>query len=67
MLCNCNAEIEEENMNLFRENYNIKSLIKQPTCFKNHFKPTCIDLILAYVPDMFKVHVYKRQDCLIFI
>ena len=39
------VEIEEANMKSFCENYNLKSLIKQPTCYKNPNKPTCIDLI----------------------
>ena len=35
-----NVEIEEENMESFCENYNLKSLIKQLTCYKNPNKPT---------------------------
>ena len=49
-----NVEIEEANMKSFCENYNLKSLIKQPTCYKNPNKPTCIDLILTNVPRMFQ-------------
>ena len=41
-------------MKSFCENYNLKSLIKQPTCYKNPNKPTCIDLILTNVPRMFQ-------------
>ena len=37
------VEIEEANMKWFCENYNLKSLIKQPTCYNNPNKPTCID------------------------
>ena len=47
-------EIEETNMKSFCENYNLKSLTKQPTCYKNPNKPTCIDLILTNVPRMFQ-------------
>ena len=47
-------EIEEANMKSFCENCNLKSLIKQPTCYKNPNKPTCIDLILTNVPRMFQ-------------
>ena len=43
-----NVEIEEANMKSFCENYNLKSLIKQPTCYKNPNKPT----ILTNVPRM---------------
>ena len=40
-------------MQSFCESYNLKSLIKQPTCYKNPDKPTCIDLILTNFPRMF--------------
>ena len=49
-----NVEIEEANMKSVCENYNLKSLIKQPSCYKNPNKPTCIDLILTKVPRMFQ-------------
>ena len=47
-------EIEEANMKSFCENYNLKSLIKEPTSYKNPNKPTFIDLILTNVPRMFQ-------------
>ena len=47
-------EIEEANMKSFCENYNLKSLIKQPPCYKNPNKPSCIDLILTSVPRTFQ-------------
>ena len=50
-----NVEIEEANMKSFCKNYNLKSLIKQPTCYKNPNKPKCIDLILTNVPRMFQI------------
>ena len=34
-------------MQSFCDNYSLKSLIRQPTCYKNFEKPTCIDLILT--------------------
>ena len=49
-----NVEIEEANMKSFCENYNLKSLTKQTTCYKNSNKPTCIDLILTNVPCIFQ-------------
>ena len=52
-----NAEIEEANVKSFCENYNLKSLIKQPTCYNNPNKPTCIDLILTTFHACFKVHM----------
>ena len=48
-----NVEIEKEDIKSFCENYNLKSLIKQPTCYKSPNKPTCIDLILTNVPRIF--------------
>ena len=47
-------EIKEANMISFYENYNLKIPIKQPTCYKNFQKPTCIELILINVPRMFQ-------------
>ena len=47
-------EVEEANVKLLCENYNLKSLTKQPTCYKNPNKSTCIDLILTNVPCMFQ-------------
>ena len=34
-------------MSEFCENYNLKNLVKEPTCFKNPLNPSCIDLILT--------------------
>ena len=45
ILSDFSMEIEEANMKPFGENCNLKSLIKQPTCYKNPNKPTYIDLI----------------------
>ena len=42
-----NSEICEKDMNQFCDLYNLKSLIKEPTCFKNRNNPTCIDLMLT--------------------
>ena len=41
-------------MQSFCESYNLKSLIKQPTCYKDPDKPTFIDLILTNVLRMFQ-------------
>ena len=48
-----NVKIEEANMKFFCENYNLKSLIKQPTCYKTPNKLTRTGLILTKVPRMF--------------
>ena len=37
----------------FCESYNLKSLIKQPTCFKTPKNPSCIDLFLTNRPRRF--------------
>ena len=42
-----NAEICEDEMQLFCTSYNLKNLVDKPTCFKNIDTPTCIDLILT--------------------
>ena len=42
-----NAEINLECMKLFCETYDLSSLIKVPTCYRNPEKPSCIDLILT--------------------
>ena len=49
-----NAGIEETTMKSFCESYNLTSLIKQPTCFKNPEKPSCIDLTLTNRPKSFQ-------------
>ena len=41
-------------MKCFCDNYNLKSLIKQPTCYKNPDNPTCIDLLLTNAPRNFQ-------------
>ena len=35
----------------------LKSLINEPTCFKNTEKLTCIDLILTYRPTYFQLSI----------
>ena len=54
ILCDFNVRIEEEHMKAFRDNYNLTSLIKQPTCHKNPNNPMCIDLILSNTPRNFQ-------------
>ena len=47
-----NVEIDDPKMQTFCEVYNFKSLIKQPTCYKNPVKPPCIDLMLTNIPNV---------------
>ena len=42
-----NSEISEEAMNDFSQMYNLKNLIKEPTCFKNPNNPSSIDIMLT--------------------
>ena len=49
-----NVEIDDPKMQTFCEVYNFKSLIKQPTCYKNPIKSSCIDLMLTNFPRMFQ-------------
>ena len=49
-----NAEISDSHMNSFCAIYHLKSLIKQPTFYKNPEKPSCIDLILTNSPRQFQ-------------
>ena len=49
-----NVGIDEQHMKAFCDNYNLTSLIKQPTCYKNLSNPTCIDLILSNTPRSFQ-------------
>ena len=42
-----NSEVIEFSMSQFCETFNLKNLVKEPTCFKNPINPSCIDLILT--------------------
>ena len=47
LLGDFNAEVTEDAMAEFCRLFNLKSLIKVPTCYKNLDNPSCIDLILT--------------------
>ena len=49
-----NVSIEENFMKNLCDINCIKDLIKEPTCFKNPGKPTCIDFILTNRPNLFQ-------------
>ena len=40
-----NSEIKEPSMKDFCDTYNLKNLIKDPTCFKHPLNPSSIDVI----------------------
>ena len=42
-----NSEMNEDAMHVFCATYNLKNLVKIPTCFKNADNPSCIDLMLT--------------------
>ena len=49
-----NSESKESAMIDFCQAYNMENLINSFTCYKNHNKPTCIDLMLTNKPRFFK-------------
>ena len=54
LLGDFNVEVNDNHMKSFCENYGLKNLIKQPTCYKNPSNPTCIYLILTNVHRSFQ-------------
>ena len=49
-----NVTDDEYHMKFFCENYGLKNLIRQTTCYKNPSNPVCIDLVLTNVPRSFQ-------------
>ena len=49
-----NVEAKEKSISDFMSTYNLKSLVKQKTCFKNPDNPSCINLILTNSPRSFQ-------------
>ena len=54
LLGDFNVEVNDNYMKFFCGNYGLKNLIKPPACYKNPSNPTCIDLILAILPQSFQ-------------
>ena len=48
-----NSKMTESAMENYCGTYHLDNLIKDSTCFKNHDKPSCIDLILTNFPKSF--------------
>ena len=45
------SEISEMAVSEFCETYNLQNLVKDPTCYKNSSKPSCVDPILTnFIP-----------------
>ena len=57
-----NSEMNEDAVNDFCATYNIKNLVKEPTCFKNADNPSCIDLILTNKPLYFQMTTVIETD-----
>ena len=53
MLGDFNTSIEDSFMKNICENYDLSSLLKEPTCIKNPENPSCIDQILTNKPRSF--------------
>lgn len=49
-------------MSDFLHQYNLKSIVKEPTCFKNINNPSCIDLFLTNCPKSFQNTVSLEND-----
>ena len=49
-----NSEINDKCMNDFCESYNLSSLIRESSCYKNPENPSCIDLFLTNSPNSFQ-------------
>ena len=54
LLGDFNSEFSEPCLNDFCDIYNLKNLVKEPTCFKNPDNPSCIDLFLTNRPRTFQ-------------
>ena len=54
VLHDLNTEISSTFLEQFCASYNLKSLIKESTCFKNADNPSCKDLILTNHPKCFQ-------------
>ena len=46
--------MDEKAISEFCDLYNLRSLIKEPTCYKNTNNPTCIDLLLTNGEKLFQ-------------
>ena len=54
LLGDFNVELKKKNISDFMSTYNLKSLVKQKTYFKNPDNPSCIDIILTNSPRSFQ-------------
>ena len=54
LLGDFNSEFSEPCLNDFCDIYNLRNLVKEPTCYKNPDNPSCIDLFLTNRPRTFQ-------------
>ena len=54
VLVDFNVGMDNSDMSVFCYTYDLKSLIKEPTCYKNSEKPSCRDLTLTNNPKCFQ-------------
>ena len=54
LLGDFNSEFSELCLNDFCDTYNLKNLVKEPTCFKNPYNSSCIDSFLTNRPKTFQ-------------
>ena len=54
MIGDFNLDVNQSCMKQFYEFYNLSSLIKEPTCYKNPQNPLCLDLSLTNSPYNFQ-------------
>ena len=52
-----NSEMSEEPMKEFCEIFNLKNLVKEPTCYKSTLNPTCIDLMITN-----RCHCFQNRE-----
>ena len=57
-----NLEVKEHKMSDFLHQYNLKCLVKEPTCFKSVNNPSCIDLFLTNCPKSFQNTASLEND-----
>ena len=62
LLLDFNVEPTEDAMEEFLKVYNLKNLVKGPTCFKNFEKTSCIDLILTNKTKSFQISQINETD-----
>ena len=61
-----NVEANNGSLSVFSDTCNLKSLIKEPTCYKNPNKASYINLMLTNKPRSFKHSCAIEAACLIF-